>query len=812
MAEAPKTDRSSSNAGQSCRECRRRKGKCDGKMPVCSVCQRYNRHCLYDKHSRSSLTRKHLTEVEERLEKAEALLRTFFTDAELSQMLAHGVSNGADVNPKLPHSSGFRTQAPNAPGPSATGDPSLSTGGSLSAQRRNESFSTTGAEQDQKFDFGLVESPTSRFNAPDNGPLPFENLPSADDDFEWDERESSWTLADPGGGSAAFESGVEADIPKITDGMATLTADDSNTGFLGSVSGAALLRVIWMGTTNDGADDKNEMKQEQRTSWEQLFKHRPNDYSSPSPWLRTQPLLTRAVVDTLIDAYFALYHPTFPILHEPSFREQYSKLNGRPGGSTWHILANLVAALGSFVSSTCSDDTHATLFNAVKANLPIGSLETGSLSLVQAFAMAANYLQKRNRPNSGYNYGGIALRLAISLGLHKEFHGWKTAPFKKEIRRRVWWSLCVLDVGATVTYGRPLNWPQVGVETAFPMNIHEKDLKPNSTSFPAEVNETTIYTYIRTQSQYHLRTMRIYNRLISNPVPSAAELISLDDELIEGWLKSLPPYFGDDDLPRSREFLLGHSIGRWRFRLMRIVMYRPFLIQWAQNGFGAGKSPASPSQASTAETIATNRCFKAAEECISVIFRFWSSGTHTRLAAWYVLYFLLQAALIPIHCLRRNPTHPDSDSWRSQIFTALSIINAMDNLNPSAPKCRDIIHRLCGEGLHSHLRSHSLSQAQHPSRQENWTASAFPNDGRFSNNAFPCSTSESAGSGSGIDPWMTEIDTAIDGYDIYCDRLSNAAMAGMGRSGDGRGGTGIFSNDGTEIGTGVQDWDWGLML
>lgn len=164
-----------------------------------------------------------------------------------------------------------------------------------------------------------------------------------------------------------------------------------------------------------------------------------------------------------------------------------------------------------------------------------------------------------------------------------------------------------------------------------------QDLPIDATTLPSEVNEATIYTYVRTQSSYHLRTIRIYNRLISTPVPSAAELIALDDELMEGWLESLPPYFCDDNLPLPNEFLLGHSISRWRFRIMRIIMYRPFLIRWAQDGFGAGKSPASPSQASSAEYEATKRCFKAAEECISVIFQFWSSATHTRLAAWYVL-------------------------------------------------------------------------------------------------------------------------------------------------------------------------------
>jgi len=588
--------------------------------------------------------------------------------------------------------------------------------------------------------------------------------------------------------------------------QATLTTDDSHTGFYGSVSGAALLRLIWMGNTAERSEDKGAVRIERRQTMEQLFKDSPDEDRLPSSWLQTQPLITRAVVDSMVDAYFALYHPTFPILHQPSFRQEYLKLNSRPGGSTFHIVVNLVATLGAFVSSSGTDDTHATLFNAVKANLTIGSLETGSLSLVQAFAMAATYLQKRNRPNSGYNYGGIALRMATSLGLHKEFHGWQATPFKKEVRRRVWWSLCVLDVGATVTYGRPLNWPLVGVETAFPLNIHEKDLEPTSTSFPPELNETTLYTYISTQSQYHLRTIRIYNRLISSPLPSAAELIALDDELVGSWLANLPEHYNDRDLPLGNEYLLGHSISRWRFRLLRIIMYRPFLIRWTQDGLATENMSASPPMsAPTPERIATTRCFRAADECISCIFQFWSTGTHTRLAAWYVLYFLLQAALIPIHCLRRNPMHTDAPSWRKQVFTALNVINAMTNLNSSATKCRDIIHRLCGDTLMAQPPS---SQPQPHPRQDSWAS--YPNERTFAH-GFPLSAAES--SDAGINPWLTEIDTAIDGYDIYINRLSNAAMAGMGNLDPPLGGdAGMFSTNGTEVGTGVQDWDWNLML
>ena len=75
---------------------------------------------------------------------------------------------------------------------------------------------------------------------------------------------------------------------------------------------------------------------------------------------------------------------------------------------------------------------------------------------------------------------------------------------------------------------------------------------------------------------------------------------------------------------------------------------------------------------------------------------------------------------------------------------------------------------------------------------------------------------------------MQEIDTAIDGYDVYVDRLTNGAagidhnVAGWGGIVDAFGlsnnadaGNGQNQNgwgQGTEMPNGMQDWDWGLML
>lgn len=77
----------------------------------------------------------------------------------------------------------------------------------------------------------------------------------------------------------------------------------------------------------------------------------------------------------------------------------------------------------------------------------------------------------------------------------------------------------------------------------------------------------------------------------------------------------------------------------------------------------------------------------------------------------------------------------------------------------------------------------------------------------------------------GTDPWMQEIDTAIDGYDVYVDRLTNATVGGEGTMAGWGGPQDGYNNGssvpgqgapgwgmGGDMPNGMQDWDWGLML
>lgn len=286
------------------------------------------------------------------------------------------------------------------------------------------------------------------YRVPQRGMSTILESPPATDDFEWDEQD---TMA-----NAAFSPGMNDPDDAALDGMASLTVSEKEGGYLGVASGAAFIRLL----------EPNMRRRSSQTRSRQSM--------TSYPSLTMQPNPNRQIADIMIDAYFKLFHLNYPIIHEPTFRAQFSEVIPRPHGDSWLVLAYVVAAMGVWSSAKTGDNLDFTLFAQARSILSFNFLELGNLTLVQALTLTSNYQQKRDRPNSAYNYLGLAVRMAMGLGLHKEFQGWNISPLNMEIRRRVWWSLCVFDCGATITFSRPLTWPFDGVEVSLPRNVHDR--------------------------------------------------------------------------------------------------------------------------------------------------------------------------------------------------------------------------------------------------------------------------------------------------------------------------------------------------
>ena len=417
-----------------------------------------------------------LTILENRLEKAEALLRNQFSRQQLAELL-----DGPTAIPAQGHIPTTNTIAsPSTQGSTAPAE----TPSSVSIAPTNPppyfaplSKSTFDVQYGCDDSLAGVTAIAAVQTSPDDS---FDLDPATADDFEWNEQESPWSLG-PGGGGGGFPQ-------TVMDGMASLTVGERR-GYLGAVSGAALLRQV-LSSDRDGQSTQTGPQWQQ---YDSLFQRRLDQ----SQWAQSRTMLTRVAVENMFDAFFTYYHPTFPIIHEPTFRAQYANVLPRHDNDKWVMLANIVAALGSFASSNSADATDVSMFQEAQKSLFADNLEAGNMALVQAFALSATYLQKRNKPNTGYNYSGIAVRLAIGLGLHKDYQEGQISPLQVEIRRRVWWTLCVLDVGATVSYGRPLSWPRAGVETALPKNVHE-EVSTKSISLQSTLTDFKFRTFYLT--------------------------------------------------------------------------------------------------------------------------------------------------------------------------------------------------------------------------------------------------------------------------------------------------------------------------
>ncbi|KAL7930663.1 fungal-specific transcription factor domain-containing protein [Trichoderma chlorosporum] len=637
------TGQGGASARRACQECSKKKSKCDRLFPRCSSCQKYRRVCDYERPGKTPLTRRHLTQVEDELSRANALLRELQSrERETARPSAPGsrstdFQGNNETEAATPQQSLFPQEHFIS---SRYGDvqPPETGGGTVIAHTASPNYQNLQTPCADRVSRSNRDIMISLEGPPTSG------------SFEWDERNGQ-----PGG-------------QRFVDGMGSLTSDTDGSGYLGVASGAALLRIT--------------------------VGHNDHRSETTSPRLSTIPfaMTSLSALDGYIDDYFSLYHRSYPIIHEATFRAQLMEIIPRPSGNAWQVLLYVVAALGAWSTATQRTDAHTGLFEAAKARFSIDLLETGNLVLVQALTLMSNYSQMGNKPNSSYNYYGLARRIAMGIGLHKEFSAWQLNPLVVEMRRRVWWCLYAFDVGSIITFSRPFDFPQSGVDVPLPLNVHDTDLTTSTAQRPQPADETTLYSHLRAQCSFHMATCNIYERMISNIFPTAKEMTALDDISITPWLASLPHYFHPNAI-QPPKYAFCHATLQWRYRNLRILAYRPFLVKRAMSGSEWGQDHDNSEDMDSIDE-AFQRCLEASRESIKLIANFWFNSSQTMMASWYGLYFLFQAVLIPIVCLRNNPRSDLAGTWRDQIQESIRTLESMMRLNPTASRCLRIVSSL----------------------------------------------------------------------------------------------------------------------
>lgn len=202
-------------------------------------------------------------------------------------------------------------------------------------------------------------------------------------------------------------------------------------------------------------------------------------YSSTSLDPLESRLVNLAFVDGLFTHYFAVYNSCYPVIHEPTFREQFRTRTTQPRNRSWTLIVYSVLAFGNWIRAgedeSSNEDDECQFTAAARGQLSLGILESGSLELVQGLLLLGNFLQKRDRPNTAYNYIGLACRIGLGLGLHRERPKHRSmSVFARERRSQIFWVMYAFESGFSFTTGRPPMFHDTSIDIGVPRNINEK--------------------------------------------------------------------------------------------------------------------------------------------------------------------------------------------------------------------------------------------------------------------------------------------------------------------------------------------------
>ncbi|KPI34890.1 Positive regulator of purine utilization [Cyphellophora attinorum] len=437
-----------------CNRCRQRKNRCDARLPSCTTCEKANARCIgYDPITKREIPRSYVYFLETRLDYFESLLKKNNISYEVDAVY------NADSQ-VLPESTGASQ--------SSVPDSKRSV-----AERRNGTLKAASDEKDK----------------------------------------------------------IERLVSNI--GMVSVQgASDSR--FLGSVSGISFARVVLSAVKSSVSGSSSERTSKaprgntNSSAGSSMGSSMRDTYFglATKPAFKEAPFPDRPLADKLVNLYFEYANPQIPILHRGEFENMLQhaySVEPTMRSSRELYLLNIVFAVGAGVIWGSSDqqhsdglsrhesatkraklssqqaqpeEYHASAIVHLGVFLSSAPTETaersgGDLEELQAVLLLAAFALLRPVAPGLWYIVGVAMRLAVDLGLHYEdgsdieemqqksddvlsSREKGRRQWTRDFRRRLWWCTYNMDRLVSTCVGRPFGITDQVVTTAFPSLLEDK--------------------------------------------------------------------------------------------------------------------------------------------------------------------------------------------------------------------------------------------------------------------------------------------------------------------------------------------------
>ncbi|KAH4001225.1 hypothetical protein HBH70_008690 [Parastagonospora nodorum] len=199
--------------------------------------------------------------------------------------------------------------------------------------------------------------------------------------------------------------------------------------------------------------------------------------------------------------------PLVKVLHIPTFEPVFYNAVAHPDKVPKTLEPLLFAVYYGAVTSTTPEECRerwgedrTTMLNRYRFGLEqalarANFLYCDEIVILQAFIIFLILLRRNDDARKIWTLTGLVVRIAQTLGIHRDGTHFKLPPFEIESRRRLWWQVCILDARSSEDHGCDPTIVEAQYDTKMPLNVNDDDLHPDMTEFPEERTGFTDMTF-----------------------------------------------------------------------------------------------------------------------------------------------------------------------------------------------------------------------------------------------------------------------------------------------------------------------------
>ncbi|KAI9872540.1 MAG: hypothetical protein M1830_001505 [Pleopsidium flavum] len=536
---------------RACDECRRKKIKCDGKQP-CTHCTVYSYDCTYDQPSnrRRNPVPQYIEALENRLQRAEALLKTVLPDVDLNDP---NFDAGVPQRMRVPVKPEDKTKGHTSAGSETSWDKS-----ELGGDVEKDSLLESMVENTGSLD--LDDRGHWDFRGHSSGLVFLRRMREQFGDLMGSTEGRAAVFLKPGAHSQVFDSPKSsADSPMDT--------NLPNTHDLPSRDCAKQL------CANALTDACALMR----------FAHQPTFYALLDRIYNTPPENFGNEENSFLPLLYVVL--ALGCLFD---KDEHSNLEQKGYESA---IDQGYVSVPAIISLEADNDLSVKFFKISRQMMDI--TDCRDLTSLQAVLFMILFLQSSAKLSTCYSYIGIALRSSLRMGLHRSV-SINFNPVERETRRRIFWVVRKMDIYVGALLGLPTMLSDDDIDQDFPLEIDDQYVSTER-ALPMPAGQISLFA----ATNAHTRILKILAKVMKYIYPikglgdnahgrsnqsylvSHTKIREIEQDLQE-WMENLPMALrpGGDAPP---EMARVQQLLRIAYAHVQMMLYRPFLHYVSQS-------------------------------------------------------------------------------------------------------------------------------------------------------------------------------------------------------------------------------------